>query len=84
MSDLFRMRSTTKRTVIHRRQSRFGAKIRTLRLQAGLSQGQLASAVGWQRHSVTMLESGRSLIRIPQLNALCRALKTTPNDLLEF
>lgn len=51
-----------------------GARIRQMRLRAGMSQGQLAKAVEWHRPSVTNCEMGKQRLPIHQLFRIARAL----------
>ena len=85
-----RTKSSTKavRIVVVKRmcvgRSPFGDKVRNLRTALGLTQDDVAKGLGWQRTTLTNLETGRQLIPLDKFVALCRILKTTPNDLLEF
>jgi transcriptional regulator with XRE-family HTH domain len=60
-------------------------KIRELRKAAGLSQAQLAEALGLARGAVTDWESGKHRPRLfaAQWATLCRLLNTTAEELNE-
>jgi transcriptional regulator with XRE-family HTH domain len=59
-----------------------GARVRQLRMQLGMTQGELAKALGYQDGtSVTFIEQGRNNVKPDVLMRLCVALKTSPNAL---
>jgi transcriptional regulator with XRE-family HTH domain len=59
-----------------------GLRIRALRERAGMTQVELASAVGYKDGtSITFIEQGRNNIKPDVLLLLCTALGTSPNEL---
>jgi transcriptional regulator with XRE-family HTH domain len=56
--------------------------VRAERSRAGLTQGQLAQALGWERHAVTAVEAGARAVGVHELPSLCRALGVTLDRLL--
>lgn len=59
-----------------------GIRIRSRRLASGMTQVDLAAAVGFQdSSSITFIEQGRSNIKLDKLLLICAALKMSPNDL---
>lgn len=59
-----------------------GLRIRSLRERAGMTQGELAAAVGYENGtSITFIEQGRNSIKADVLLILCSMLKTSPNEL---
>jgi len=64
--------------------ARFGARIRALRQEQGLSQEQLAERAELSRDAVVRLESGERGPRLETVAALASALGTTLPDLLDF
>ena len=60
----------------------FGARLRVLRLAAGLSQQDLAVRAGCSRGYVGHLEQGRSLPHRKTIYALARALGADVRELL--
>lgn len=60
-----------------------GKNVRTLRNQAGLTQAQLAEAIDKSTIHVSHIENGLTNISLECLLALCAALKTTPNTILQ-
>lgn len=65
--------------------SQLGKRVRDLRREAGLSQEELASAAGMDRGHISNLENGRiENPGIATVEALARALRTTPQYLLGF
>lgn len=63
-------------------QSRFGNRVRELRLQAGLSQEQLASKSGLDRTYVSSCERGRRNVSLSTICTLAEALGVAPHELL--
>jgi len=59
-----------------------GRRVRTLRLQAELSQEGLARVSGLNRATVSFVENGKLGINLDTLWLLCHALNVTPNELL--
>jgi transcriptional regulator with XRE-family HTH domain len=60
---------------------RFPNRIRSYRLQAGLTQRGLAAQIGQRRASVSAWERGRHLPTAPNLFRLARALNTLSESL---
>lgn len=60
----------------------FGANLRAARLAAGLSQADLAQAIGVDRTAISQWELGQSEPRIGRLPALAAALSTTCEQLV--
>ena len=59
-----------------------GLRVRALRERAGMTQVELASAVGYKDGtSITFIEQGRNNIKLDVLLLLCAALETSPNEL---
>ena len=61
----------------------FGKRVRTLRLERGLSQEKLAELADLHRNYVGDVERGERNIAILNIVALARALKVRPSKLLE-
>jgi len=64
-----------------RRAPRFPNRIRSYRLQAGLTQRGLAAQIGQRRSSVSAWERGRHLPTVPNLFRLARTLNTLSESL---
>lgn len=62
--------------------SRFGAIVRKKRGKAGLTQEELASAIGLSRTAVTNVESGKQGTTIDMLYRMADAMNVEPADLL--
>lgn len=60
-----------------------GAEIRRRREGLGLSQAQLADKIGVGRTTVTMIERGAQGILIHQLLEIAKALRVSPEKLLD-
>lgn len=59
-----------------------GARVRRLRRGLGMTQIELAEAMGYRdSSSVTYIEQGRNAVKMDGLMLLCSALKTSPNEL---
>lgn len=58
-------------------------KIRYIRERMGLSQADLAAAVGVERSTVTKWESTGTFPRAEKIVDLCKVLSCTPNDLFD-
>lgn len=59
-----------------------GARIREMRLAKGITQRDFAKAVGVTQCMIWMWETGRNLPQVRHLLIICRALETSPNELL--
>lgn len=70
--------------IVKKETNGFGAAVRDARLKLGLTQERFAKRVPMQRTTLTNIERGTQLLPLPKFILLCRALKTTPNDLLGF
>lgn len=57
--------------------TRIGARIATLRKQAGLTQEQLAERAGLQRTHVTRIEAGKYAVTFESVQAIAEALGMT-------
>lgn len=64
-------------------QKRFGARLRELRRDAGLSQEQLAWESGLNRTYVGSVERGERNISLINIHRLARALGKRPDELLK-
>jgi transcriptional regulator with XRE-family HTH domain len=60
----------------------FGQRLRELRKDADLTQGQVAERVNLKRTSITNIERGRQHIALHQLYLLANAVGAAPGDLL--
>ena len=59
-----------------------GLRVRALREKAGMTQIELASAVGYRDStSITFIEQGRNNMKPDALVLLCTALGTSPHEL---
>lgn len=59
-----------------------GARIRRMRHSLGLTQTEVAEAIGYKdASSITYIEQCRNTIKMDVLLLLCAALKTSPNEL---
>ena len=61
---------------------RIGEHLKTAREQRGVSQFDLASAIGLSRSAVANVESGRQRLPIHALIAACQALGCDPADVI--
>jgi transcriptional regulator with XRE-family HTH domain len=61
---------------------RLAARVKKRRLEAGLSQVQLAGRLGVTFQQVQKYESGRNRISAGRLLAICRALEISPIEIL--
>lgn len=69
-----------KETVLSKKQ--LGERVRTLREQRGLSQGQLAALVGTHPQSLSQAERGVRSLTLQQVIKLSRALKVSTDEIL--
>ena len=61
----------------------FGVRVRAARVAAGLTQLELARAMGYStRSTISRIESGDNQVPMDRLDALAAALRTTPASLL--
>jgi transcriptional regulator with XRE-family HTH domain len=60
-----------------------GTKLKALRLQAGLTQVQLAQAAGIKQNTLTFYENDKKVPSAPRLAAIANALHTTVEELLD-
>lgn len=60
--------------------TRFGENLRALRVSNGLTQDQLAMAIGLSRASVANIESGRQQVSLRHAFAMARALAPVSID----
>lgn len=58
----------------------FGARMRTLRLSAGMSQEELADASDLDRTYIGGVERGERNLSLVNIHKLARALKVSPKD----
>jgi len=72
--------SREKRT---REEELFGAAVRRLRLERGLTQEDLAEAAGLSQRYVSVLERGENSPTLNVIFRLCHALDVSPMELLE-
>lgn len=63
--------------------AQIGAEIRRRREGLGLSQAQLADKIGVGRTSVTMIERGAQAILLHQFVEIAKALRVSPDKLLD-
>ncbi len=62
---------------------RLGARVRALRLERGLTQQQLADAVGVHRVNLNKVENGRTDLGVSHVRRLAEALDVDPGRLFE-
>ena len=62
----------------------FGKNLKTLRLNAGLTQSQLAKSLGLKEVTVSNIERGIRFITAETLEKICKALKSNPSDLFKI
>lgn len=65
-----------------RRRANFGARLRSLRQELGLTQEQVALRAGLDRPFLVQLEGGKRSILVERLEDLARAVGTTPAELV--
>lgn len=64
------------------RRDAVGEAIRQARIDAGMTQHQLADASGVSRPAIARIETGEASIQIDRLWDLAEALNTTPSTIL--
>jgi transcriptional regulator with XRE-family HTH domain len=64
------------------KKDQFGSRLEQFRSDAGLSQTQLAKAVGTSQSAVSQMESGERKPSFDMLRRLAKALKVSPAHLL--
>lgn len=62
---------------------RFGQKVRKLRVEQGLSQEKLAELAGIHRTYISSLELGKRNVSLVNIQALAKALRVSPDELLK-
>ena len=60
-----------------------GDNIKKYRERAGLTQNQLASIIGVTGSNISQIEHNDRELRLDKANAICKALKITPTQILE-
>lgn len=63
---------------------KFSDRLHQLRRKSGMTLVKVAEISGVNKSSLCRYEGGKSYPAVNELIALCKALKTTPNDLLDF
>jgi transcriptional regulator with XRE-family HTH domain len=69
-------------TAWRRDRTRAGARLRSLRLAAGLTQLELAARSGVSHEAISLLELGRRGPQIATIRRLAEALEVAPADLV--
>ena len=64
--------------------SRFGERLRAIRLARGISQEKLCTMIKANRNFVTSVENGRQNICLDNILKLARALKVSPVEFFEL
>ena len=64
--------------------AKFGARLRQMRIAAGMSQEQLAQNASLDRSYVGSVERGERNISLENIGRIATALKVPPSRLLEF
>lgn len=59
-----------------------GARVRYYRMQAGLTQQELADAIGTARTTISQIERGHMDIRVSALQLMARTMGVTPEQLM--
>ncbi len=62
---------------------RLADSLRRLRVEAGLTQAEMARILGISRPTLTRLENANQNMTLKTLNQICRALRCRPGDLFE-
>lgn len=58
------------------------ARVQMIREAIGMSQGDLAKAIGYTRTSIVNFEAGRQRVPMHQVEVIAKALNTTPKHLM--
>jgi putative transcriptional regulator len=66
-----------------KRESKLQSRLKSLRIQANLSQGELAEKAGLERKTINRIENGHFSPNISSLLRICGALKVKPSKILE-
>lgn len=74
------MPKPTKEIVLSKKE--IGARLRALRLERGMTQGEVADAVGTHFTSVSAVERGVRGLTVQQIVKLSTALRVSPDELL--
>lgn len=61
---------------------KIGRNLSAIRMQRGLTQEELAEAIGVTNSHIAHVENGSSGISLELILKICRTLRTTPNDIL--
>lgn len=61
---------------------RFGQRVRKARKKCAMSQEALAAAAGLHQHHVSLIERGLRAVQLDTLEALARALRVQPAQLM--
>lgn len=60
-----------------------GLALRAARKEAGLTQRQVAGALGWHNANITWIEKGRNRIKATDLIRICRFIGITPGEVVD-
>lgn len=63
-------------------QAEFGRKVRELRVERGLSQEALASAAGLHPTHISLIETGKRVVRLTTIRQLALGLRVQPAELM--
>ena len=63
--------------------TRFGKRLRALRLKLGLSQVEMAHRFGIDRGHISEIENGKKYVCLPMLEVLARGFEVTVSELLK-
>jgi y4mF family transcriptional regulator len=61
----------------------FGQRIKQYRKQSGMTQEDLAEAIGVTQESISQMENDKVRIYLDKLNDICKALNITLEQILE-
>jgi len=68
------------KSVFTKRYKAFQHELEKARLEAGLSQEQLAKRVGWDQTYVSKIERGVRRVDVVELIAICEAIRINPAE----